>query len=252
MTKQIAKPYFRDWSNMRFSKGKVFVAPERLFRAETALFFPNFLGRTLRRGAEKRNRNDGYGGLGRDTASAMQGKVSVVSFVSNQWAVNQVKTFCGPKDNPGIRELLEENNDVAQRIQINHESNTLKYWILRLFGMGRLRHARTLDQQERYFIVRRGVSEIIKEAIGLLNDKGGYVYLVDTECRIRWAGSAVAEEHEKERMVRGLKRLISEARIARGEKVDTRKELQDAVAEVVEDVSEGSSAAAARTAAASA
>lgn len=238
MTKQIAKPYFRDWSNMRFFKGKVFVAPERLFRAETALFFPNFFGRTLRRGAEKRDRNDGFGGLGRDTVETMQGKISVVSLVSNKWAVNQTKTFCGPKDNPEIRELLEANEDVAQRIQINHENNPLKYWVLRIFGMGGLRRARTLEQQERYFIVRRGVSEIIKEAIGLLNDKGGYVYLVDTECRIRWAGSALAEDREKESMVRGVKRLIAEARIARGEKVDSRKELQDAVAEVIEEVPE--------------
>ena len=106
--------------------------------------------------------------------------------------------------------------------------------------MGSLRRARTPEQQDRYYIVRRGVSEIIKEALGLLNDKGGYVYLVDTECRIRWAGSAIAEEKEKESMVRGLKRLIAEARIARGEKVDTRKELRDAVAEVIEDAADAS------------
>ena len=248
MTKQIAKPYFRDWSNMRFSKGKVFVAPERLFKAESALFFPNFFGRTLRKGAEKREEGDGFGGLGRDTVEAMQGKVSVVSLVSNAWAVNQVKTFCGRKENPEVRELLDANEDVAQRVQINHENNPLKYWILRLFGMGRLRRALTPDEQGRYFIVRRGVSEIIKEAIGLLNDKGGYVYLVDGECRIRWAGSAIAEEKGKESMVRGLKRLIAEARIARGERVDTRKELQDAVAEVVEDIDEPPTKAAAASA----
>lgn len=240
MTKQIAKPYFRDWSNMRFFKGKVFVAPERLFRAESALFFPNFFGRTLRKGVEKRDKGDGFGGLGRDTVEVMKGKVSIVSFVSNAWAVNQVRTFCGAKEgeNPGVRDVLESNVDVAQRVQINHESNVLKYWVLRLFGMGSLRRVRTVEEQERYFIVRRGVSEIIKEAIGLLNDKGGYVYLVDTECRIRWAGSAVAEEKEKESMVRGLKRLIAEARIARGEKVDMRKELQDAVAEVIAEAPE--------------
>ena len=250
MTKQIAKPYFRDWSNMRFSKGKVFVAPERLFRAESALFFPNFFGRTLRKSAEKRDRGDGYGGLGRDTAEVMRGKVSVVSFVSNAWAVNQTRTFCGKEDNPPIQELVQENGDVAQRVQINHENNVLKYWVLRLFGMGGLRRARTPEQQERYFIVRRGVSEIIKEAIGLLNDKGGYVYLVDTECRIRWAGSAEAEGHEKASMVRGLKRLIEEARIARGEKADMKKELQDAVAEVMEDSPEAAVAAQTKTPAA--
>ncbi|KAK3099055.1 Mitochondrial ATPase complex subunit atp10, partial [Teratosphaeriaceae sp. CCFEE 6253] len=75
MTKQIAKPYFRDWSNMRFHKGKVFVAPERLFRGDVALWFPNFFGRTLEKGAEKRGWvRDGHGGFGRGTTEVLGGK----------------------------------------------------------------------------------------------------------------------------------------------------------------------------------
>jgi ATPase complex subunit ATP10 len=88
MTKQIAKPYFRDWSNLRFHKGKQFIANSRLFRAEHALFFPNFFGKTLRKDAVKNNKRDGYGGLGRNTCEAMEGKISVVSIVSSQWAVS--------------------------------------------------------------------------------------------------------------------------------------------------------------------
>ena len=73
---------------------------------------------------------------------------------------------------------------------------------------------------------------MVKEAIGLVNDKGGYVYLVDGEGRIRWAGSAVAENKEKESMVRGLRRLVQEAR---GERVDVKARLREAVQEVVEE-----------------
>ena len=56
MTKQIAKPYFRDWSNLRFHKGKQFIANSRLFRAEHALFFPNFFGKTLRKDLVNNNK----------------------------------------------------------------------------------------------------------------------------------------------------------------------------------------------------
>ena len=245
MTKQIAKPYFRDWSNMRFHKGKIFVAPDRLFRAELSLFFPNFFGRTLRRGAEKRDKKDGYSGLGRDTCEVMRGRVSVVSFVSNDWAVNQVETFCSAKQNPALQEVLGESTDLAQRVEINYENNFLKWWILRLFGMRALRRRRSLEQQERYFAVRRGLSEMMKEAIGLLNDKGGYVYLVDTQSRIRWAGSAVADPREKQSLVSGLRRLLQEARVARGETADEKKLLHDVIAEVVESKPEKKAAAAA-------
>ena len=114
-----------------------------------------------------------------------------------------------------------------------------------MFGMRGLRKQRSVEQQERYFIVRRGLSDIIKEALGILNDKSGYVYLVDTQCKIRWAGSAVAEPHEKESMVRGLRRLIQEVRVARGELKGEKEVLQDAVAEVVDEEEQKKAAAAA-------
>lgn len=233
MKQQIIKPYFRDWSNMRFHKGKVFVANELLFRGRHALFFPNFFGRILRKDSSVLERaGDGYGGLGRDTCEAMAGKVSVVSVVSNAWAQGQVETFCGSKEHPKLVEVLEGAKDVAQRVEINLEDNVLKWWVLRLFGLARLRRERSLEQQGRYFLVRRGVSDEMKEGIGLLNDKGGYVYLVDGEHKIRWAGSAIATETEKASMVAGLQRLISEAR---GEKTTKgqKPRLEEAVAEVV-------------------
>ena len=231
MTKQIAKPYFRDWSNLRFHKGKQFIANSRLFKAEHALFFPNFFGKTLRKDAVKNNKRDGYGGLGRSTCEAMEGKISVVSIVSSQWAVNQVNSFCSKKENPALHDTLQNAQDCAQMVEVNWEENWLKWWILQFFK-GNLRKQRTLEEQGRYFMVRRGVSDIMKEAIGLLNDKTGYVYLVDEHNRIRWAGSAIAEPQEKESLYNGLNRLIQEARMPKPD--EPVQSLEDAVADVIE------------------
>ena len=239
MTKQISKPYFRDWSNLRFHKGKVFVAPERLFRAEHALYFPNFFGKTLEKRADRRDRKDGFRGLGRDTCEVMSGKVSVVSVFTSTWALNQVRTFVGTVDNPGLKQLLESDKEVIQEVELNYEDNLLKYWILRLFGLRKLRAERTPEEQKRYFIVRRGVSDILKEALGLMNSQVGYVYLVDPEMRIRWAGSANAEPHERESLVRGARKLIQEAK-----GLDNKSKLNIAVEELVEEV-EGKRASAA-------
>ncbi|WPG99750.1 Hypothetical protein R9X50_00256900 [Acrodontium crateriforme] len=236
MTKQIAKPYFRDWSNMRFHKGKVFVANERLFRSEHALYFPNFFGKTLAAAQVRTATKDGYGGLGRSTCDVMKGKVSVVSIVSNVWAEQQMMTFCSPESNPALHEVLEQNGDVAQRVEINHENNFLKWHLMQLFATGSLRKSRSVEEQKRYFMVRRGVSDVMKEAIGLLNDKCGYVYLVDEECKIRWAGSAVAEEHEKEGMVRNLQKLIQEARTPKHQRenfLENKAKLEEAVSDVM-------------------
>jgi ATPase complex subunit ATP10 len=240
MTKQISKPYFRDWSNLRFHKGKVFVAPERLFRAEHALYFPNFFGRTLEKGVERRDRKDGFRGAGRDTCEVMAGKVSVVSVFTSTWALNQVRTFLAPAQNPGLKQLLDSNRDVFQAVDINYEDNVLKYWILRFFGLRKLRNERTTEEQKRYFIVRRGVSDIVKEALGLMNLQVGYVYLVDPDLRIRWAGSANAEPHERQSLVRGAKKLIQEAK-----GMDHKSKLNVAVEELVEELESKRASAAA-------
>ncbi|KAK4540584.1 hypothetical protein LTR36_009114 [Oleoguttula mirabilis] len=253
MTRQIAKPYFRDWSNMRFHKGKGWVANERLFRGEHALWFPNFFGKPLRkqkglvRGGGRLGRRDGYGGLGKDTCTVMEGKVSVVSLVSNTWAENQVETFCSRASNPALHEVLAENKEIAQRVEINYESNILKWYLLQLFAGRSLRRTRSLEEQGRYFMVRRGLSELMKEAIGVLNDKGGYVYLVDGEGKIRWAGSAEAGEGEKESLVRGVRRLVQEARMpreARGRYIEEKEELEAVVMDVTDDVAVPEKAAA--------
>ena len=224
----------------------MFVAPERLFKAEHALFFPNWFGRTLEEGAKRREpgeglgRKDGYGGLGRDTCEAMRGRVSVVSVFSSMWALNQVRTFVGGAQNPGLREVIEGSGGVAQEVEINYEDNVLKYWLLRLFGMRKLREERTVEEQKRYFVVRRGVSDIMKEALGLMNLQVGYVYLVDPEMRVRWAGSANAEPAERESLTRGVRKLVQEAK-----GVDSKSRLNVAVEEVVEDQESKRAAAAA-------
>lgn len=230
MTSQISKPYFRDWTNMQYHKGKSFISNERLFRAEHALWFPNFFGRTLRTDV-KRGRRDGYGGYGRDTTSVLKGRVSVVCVYSSEWARSQIATFCAPKSNPELHDIVNKNEDIAQMVDINIETARLRWWILRLFSY-RLRSALSPEGQARYFMVGREVSDIVKEAIGLLNDKVGYVYLVDEDCKIRWAGSARAEEHEKVSMVKGLKRLVQDARQGGGSLDD--KALLATVQEVVE------------------
>lgn len=203
------RPYFRDFSAMRHFKGKTFIAPQSIFKAEHALWFPNFRGRTLEKGPSKDAEK-------KDLVNVLKGKVSIVSVFSSGWAENQVATFCSKEKNPALHEVLEQEKargraGLAQLIDINHEPNTLKWWILRAFS-SRLRGLRDRQDWNKYFLIRRGLDDDIREAVGLLNSKVGYVYLVDAQCKIRWAGSAVAHELEQESLVRNLNRVLAETR----------------------------------------
>lgn len=183
---------------MRLHKGKSFLAPPRLFKKERALYFPNFYGQTLTKDQKTR-----------DTTSVLENKISVVSVFSSAWAENQAATFATEKHNPGLCEILRKCEDIAQLVHINVEENFLKAMIVKLF-MPSLRNKINTDSWGRYFLVRRGISDNTRDAIGLLNSKVGYTYLLDEECKIRWAGSGPAEEDEKKSLVKGLRQLVEE------------------------------------------
>lgn len=190
--------YFRDFKNIRkYRSGKTFIANPRIFKKEAALYLPNFHGYTL---AEK----------SADTTTVLKGKVSVVNIYSSQWGEAQVKTFTGKKENTSLHELLAKHSDKAQMVDINIEEHSVKAWIVSLFKF-QLRASRPKEDWGKYFVVRKGVSPKIRETIGLLNGRVGYVYLIDQDCRIRWAGSANAEGTEMDDLNRGVAKLLESA-----------------------------------------
>ncbi|RDW85788.1 hypothetical protein BP5796_04113 [Coleophoma crateriformis] len=198
LTRKMATPYFREWSNMQWSKGKSFFAPPSLFRADRALYFPNLHGQTL----EKKK------GLS-DTTPVLQNKVSVVSVFSSAWAENQAASFVSEKQNPKLHEAVKNSGGLAQMVKINIEDNTFKAWIIKLF-MPSLRKRIGASNFRKYFLIRRGISDDTRDAIGLLNSKVGYTYLLDGDCKIRWAGSGPSAEGERDALVKGVTRLIAD------------------------------------------
>ena len=184
---------------MRLHKGKSFLAPPRLFKAERALYFPNLYGKTLLKQKALQ-----------DTTPVLEDKISVVSVFSSAWGENQAATFASEQHNPELREVVKKSNGAAQLVQINFEDNALKVMIVKLF-MPRLRKALGAGNWDRYFLVRNGLTTDIRDLIGLLNSKVGYTYLLDGECKIRWAASGPAEGNEKESLVKGVQRLLDDA-----------------------------------------
>lgn len=170
-----------------------------MFKSERALYFPNLYGQTLL----KTNKFQ-------DTTPLLENKVSIVSIYSNQWAENQANSLVAQKNNPDLHDTVNENTDVAQFVKVNRETHGLKAWIIRRF-LGGLRKQVGEENWGRYFLVTRDLERDINDAIGFLNNKVGYTYLVDGECKIRWACSGQANAEEKAGIVKGVKLLIREA-----------------------------------------
>jgi mitochondrial ATPase complex subunit ATP10 len=213
--RQFLRPYFQEWKRMDNEyKGKSFVSNERLFRREKALWFPNLWGGTLRK------EGDGVDG-GRDLVHVLRGRVSVVGIQSGVWAEEQVATFLGDKEgqNPALKGLIDGSGGLLQRVDVNVQGDWVRSLLVRFFK-GRLKRSMPEEQWGRYFMVKlardvgRGLTDDVRDAMGFLNSQVGYVYLLDTECRIRWAGSGHAWKGEVEALNMGIRRLLEEAREA--------------------------------------
>ncbi|KAL8929944.1 MAG: hypothetical protein Q9208_001088 [Pyrenodesmia sp. 3 TL-2023] len=225
LTKQAAKPYFRDWSRTKYHQGKTFTAPSGIFRGDKSLYFPNIEGSTL-----------AFPRTSSSTTSVLRDQISVVSVYSGRWAEMQTQSFVSEKSHPALAEMLAQDGKQGgplQKVEVNIEEDWMKAMIIRMF-MGGIKKQRREEDWKRYFLVRKGVTDELREAIGMGNAKVGYVYLVDWLCRIRWAGSANAQEGEKEGLVAGTRRLLDtwakdreEARVAaKSQKSALRDELK--------------------------
>jgi mitochondrial ATPase complex subunit ATP10 len=201
------RPYFQEWRRMDYHKGKSFVSNPRLFKRDKALYFPNVWGQTLAK--------EGDPNGGRDTTPVLMGKVSIIGVHANRWAEEMVGTFIGEKANPTLNAMLATNQKHLQRLDINLQGDFMRSLIVRFYS-GRLRQSIPENRWNKYFMVklprdiRRGLTDEVRDAMGLLNSVVGYVYLVDSDCKIRWAGSGNAWDGEVDGLNAAVQRLLQE------------------------------------------
>ena len=202
--------YFWDYKKLLEHGGKLWVAPERVLKADQALYFPDIKGVSLRKTV-------------RHTTDMFPNKVSLVAilpslmaevswlFVSilkvlttlqsqvETWTPTILSQFENDSDFQFIQvrenhiEISISSKDFSQ--QINHQENLLKGFIVSLM-VGSLRKKTPPKLHETYLLSVQNM-ELIRESIGMANKHIGYLYLVDDACRIRWAGVAFPTENER-------------------------------------------------------
>lgn len=188
----LARPYFRDWKNLTFASGKLWLANEKLWRGEMSLWMPNLVGDTL------------AGEPFRATTEVLRGRVSLVALFQRDWAQKQTENWYSLKGNPQVAELVEAGR--LNLVSVNVEEAPLARSIQNFFRWF-IRRGMSRQRQQSYFFVNQ-VPDSVVEEIGLLNSRVGYVYLVDEDCKIRWAGCADGNDAEKEALAKGAERLV--------------------------------------------
>ena len=183
---------------MRHHRGKSFLATPRLYKAEAALYFPNMQGYTL---ADPKNYEQ-------DTVKVFRGKFSILRMCCEHWSVGQCDTYTHADKNPALAAEVERLKDKGlQIVQINITEERFRAYLVRRY-LNWQREQTPKANWHRWFVVTKGVNDYMRRDINMPNAKVGHIYLLDKDCKIRWAGCGDANDDEKESLVKAVRKLV--------------------------------------------
>ncbi|KAG0144160.1 hypothetical protein CROQUDRAFT_65335 [Cronartium quercuum f. sp. fusiforme G11] len=185
---EVSKGYYHDWATLRHNGNKLWTAPPSLIREERSLFFPDIKGIAL---ANKQMTH---------TTDLFEDKITLLAIESTRMSEEHTRSFYTEP----TRILAGENN--FQLVRINVQENPLKSWLVSLF-INKLRQSIPSHQQTKYLLSNQNL-EYIREPLGMVNKLLGYIYLIDHNKKIRWAGCGFANVEEMRSLFVSSKSLL--------------------------------------------
>ncbi|KAF4618184.1 hypothetical protein D9613_011513 [Agrocybe pediades] len=176
LIKEAGKGYFHDLNMTRKNGGKTWIAPKVLIREDKSLYLPNISGTSLEDGEKK------------DTTTMCFGKISILAMIGTQISEAHVKSFTYAA-HPRF-----SSNPLYQFVQINLQENLLKSLLVKVYSRS-LRGVVPRELRPTYLISNQNM-EYLRDPLGMTNSKVGYVFLIDENLKIRWAGSGDATLEE--------------------------------------------------------
>ncbi|ANB11332.1 Atp10p [Sugiyamaella lignohabitans] len=191
LKQEFAKSSFEDIYQFRDTGGKFWVAPGAYFKQERSLYLPNFWGRTLAT-FEKSG-----------STAVLKDKISIVRVFSSHAGEQQLQTYFD-----GDVNTIKE--DGFQIVDINVPDSFVKEFFVKMFLRKLRKSLPDSSRHARYFISRKGVTPELRQSILAENIYGGYLYLVDGNCKIRWAAAGPATPDEKTNLWKFVRALQTE------------------------------------------
>ncbi|KAG0676929.1 Mitochondrial ATPase complex subunit atp10 [Pichia californica] len=189
------------------TKGRLFESPISYFRKDRSLFFPNFRVKSLT-------------GKRMDLMDVLdKAKLSILRVYSTDAGYEMTNDYFKIKDsednymtNSGL-EVFKQEYPGAQIVEVILSENASKHFIHTFITPGKVSQQRPEEQHDKYLIARRDtvLSRDDREKLLLTNAYSGYIYIVDSSYKIRWAGSGWPTETEVIGLWKAVRSLLKEA-----------------------------------------
>ena len=191
LEEEFRKSGFHDMYVFKKTDGKVFLSPQSYWKAEKSLYFPHIYGQRLSDSKEC------------NVEDVLKGKVSIVRVFTSEVGKKLMDSYFVDKTHDidylnNDLDLLKdtEGQHQAQIVELNLAENWLKTMVVKLV---KAKYAKTVPSYrlDKTFICNRDQLPFqIREQLEINNLYTGYVFVVDSNLRIRWAASGEAEQKD--------------------------------------------------------
>ncbi|CAK9437428.1 uncharacterized protein LODBEIA_P18060 [Lodderomyces beijingensis] len=190
------------------TKGKIFTPPISWFKQDKSLYFPDFVAKTLT-------------GKQESLYAALSDKYSIVRLFSSITGDNCSRSYFKVNNQDYYTTdyaQFTKQFPHFQIIDINMPTSWIKGFLLNL-SISNLKKIIPPQRYDHYFILPGHIlAPEVRETLHCDNQCSGYIYILDSTGKIRWASSGYATAEDLQlawKVVKGLEKEASQAASAR-------------------------------------
>ncbi|KAI1310785.1 Mitochondrial ATPase complex subunit atp10 [Mortierella claussenii] len=183
--------YFREFSELSRTGSKLWKGTTNMIAADKALYMPNIIGASLKTSEPV------------ELVDLIRGKISLVAISETRFGEEQIETFMKPFLEKWP--MTNKSNSKVQLVELNIQENPLKAGLVRMM----IPFVRKTIPQERHanYMLHYKSIKHLKDPLSMQNSYLGYVFLVDSNCKIRWGAHGNATDAELKTLLDSVQRL---------------------------------------------
>ncbi|KAG0273317.1 Mitochondrial ATPase complex subunit atp10 [Linnemannia exigua] len=184
--------YFAEFSELSKTGSKLWKATPSMINPDKALYMPNIIGTSLKTSEPV------------ELVDLLRGKISLVAISGTRFGEEHIESYMTPflKRWPMT---VGNNSSKVQLVELNIQENPLKAGLVRMM----VPFVKKTIPEERHanYVLHYKSIKHLKDPLSMQNSYLGYVFLVDSNCKIRWGAHGPASETEVKTLLESVQKL---------------------------------------------
>ncbi|KAG0341930.1 Mitochondrial ATPase complex subunit atp10 [Podila humilis] len=181
--------YFAEFSEINKTGAKLWRATTSMVNADKALYMPNIIGTSLKSSELI------------ELVDVLRGKISLVAISGTRFGEEHNETYM----KPFLSKWPAGKDSKVQLVELNIQENPLKAGLVRIM-VPFVKKSIPEERHANYILHYKSIKHL-KEPLSMQNSYLGYVFLVDSNCKIRWGAHGPASEIEVQTLLDSVQRL---------------------------------------------